>query len=86
MLTLYILPFTNTDGHRRNLYNRTIIQYTLLFTVTIYRDFRRVRRLAKSEYQLLHVSVRLSVRMEQLGSYWTDFLEILYLSIFRKFI
>jgi len=29
------------------------------------------------------MSVRLSVRMEQLGSYWTDFHEILHLSIFR---
>jgi len=28
--------------------------------------------------------VRLSVRMEQLGSHWTDFCEILYLSILRK--
>ena len=30
------------------------------------------------------MSVRPSVRMEQLGSYWTDFHEIWYLSIFRK--
>jgi hypothetical protein len=30
------------------------------------------------------MSVRLSVRMEQLGSDWTDFHEILYLRIFRK--
>ena len=29
-------------------------------------------------------SVRPSVRMEQLGSHWTDFREIWYLSIFRK--
>jgi len=28
--------------------------------------------------------VRLSVRMEQFGSQWTDFHEILYLTIFRK--
>ena len=27
---------------------------------------------------------RLSVRMEQLGSHWTNFHEILYLSIFRN--
>jgi hypothetical protein len=32
------------------------------------------------------ISVRLSVRMEQLGSRWTDFHEIWYLSIFRKFV
>ena len=31
------------------------------------------------------LSVRLSVCMEQLGYHWTDFHEILYLSIFRKF-
>ena len=30
------------------------------------------------------MSVRLSVRMEQLGSNWKGFHEILYLSIFRK--
>ena len=30
------------------------------------------------------ISVPPSVRMEQLGSHWTDFREILYLNIFRK--
>jgi len=30
------------------------------------------------------MSVRPSVRMEQLGSHWTNFHEILYLSIFRN--
>jgi len=30
------------------------------------------------------MSVRLSVRMGQLGSHWADFHEILYLTIFRK--
>jgi hypothetical protein len=30
------------------------------------------------------MSVRPSARMEQLGSYWTDFHEIWLLSIFRK--
>jgi len=30
------------------------------------------------------MSVRLSVRTEQLGGHWTDFHEILYLSIFSK--
>ena len=36
--------------------------------------------------QRCHVclSVRPSVRIEQLGSHWTDFYEILYLRIFRK--
>jgi hypothetical protein len=32
----------------------------------------------------LVMSVRLPVRVEQLGSHWTDFHEIRYLSIFRK--
>jgi hypothetical protein len=33
--------------------------------------FRRVRKIAKRGCQLLHV--RLLVRMEQLGSHWTEF-------------
>jgi hypothetical protein len=44
-------------------------------------------RLQNCEKRLLAsscLSVRPSVRMEQLGSYWTDFHEIWYLSIFRK--
>jgi len=32
------------------------------------------------------VPVRVSVRMEQLGSHWKDFHEIWYLNIFRKYI
>jgi hypothetical protein len=37
--------------------------------------FRRVRKIAKYDYWLRHVclSVRPSVRMELLGSQWTDF-------------
>jgi hypothetical protein len=46
--------------------------------------FRRIRKIAESEYYLRHMSVRLSARMEQLGSQWSDFHEILYLSIFLK--
>jgi hypothetical protein len=55
---------------------------------------RRVRKLAKSDYQPSHTclsvrpsvrtSIRLFVRMEQLCSHWTDFDEICYLSFFRK--
>ena len=44
--------------------------------------FRRVRKIVKSVYWLRHVC--LSVRMEYLSSHWTDFHEILYLSIFGK--
>jgi hypothetical protein len=47
-----------------------------------YTIFRRVRKIAKSDYKLRHVCP--SVRMQQLGSHWTNFREILYLSIFRK--
>jgi hypothetical protein len=42
---------------------------------------------AKLQKRLLALSipsVRLSVRMNQHGSHWTDFHEISYLSIFRK--
>jgi len=40
--------------------------------------FRRVQKIAKSDYQLRHVcsTVRPSVCMEQLGCHWTDFPEI----------
>ena len=43
--------------------------------------FKRVRKIAEKR---LLASSCLSVRMEKLGSHWTDFHEILYLSIFRK--
>jgi hypothetical protein len=43
------------------------------------------RKTANRHYQLRHVSVRLSVGREKLGSQWTNFHEILYLSIFRKY-
>jgi hypothetical protein len=33
-----------------------------------------------------YMFVRPSVRMEQLGSHWTDFHKVLYLSILRKFV
>ena len=32
------------------------------------------------------MSVRPSVRTEQLGSHWTDFHDILFLTIFRKYV
>jgi len=44
--------------------------------------FRFVRTIVKSDYELRHVC--LSVRVEQLCFRWTEFHEILYLSIFRK--
>ena len=45
--------------------------------------FRRICKIAKIDYQL---HVRPSVRMEQLGSHWTDYHEIWHLSIFRKYV
>jgi hypothetical protein len=48
--------------------------------------FKHFCKIAKRDYQICHVcpSVRPSICMEQLGSHWTDFHEIWYLSIFRK--
>ena len=45
-----------------------------------------IRKLGEIDYQLRSVClpVRPSVRIEQLGSHWTDFHEIWYLNIFRK--
>jgi hypothetical protein len=42
----------------------------------------RIRKIAKRDYYLRPVC--LSVRMEQLSSYWADFHEIWYLRISRK--
>ena len=44
---------------------------------------RSLSKIAESDYSLRQ-SVLPSVRMGQLGSHWTDFHEILYLSILRK--
>ena len=43
-----------------------------------------VEKISKSDYQLRHVHIpaRPSVRIERLGSIWTDFHEIQYLFIF----
>ena len=48
--------------------------------------FKHFRKISKSNYQLPNVCLSLcpSVRMEQLGSHWTDFHEILYLDILGK--
>jgi hypothetical protein len=44
--------------------------------------FRCVRKTLKTDYYLRHV--RLSVRVEQLDTHWTDFDEILHLGSLRK--
>jgi hypothetical protein len=51
-----------------------------VLSVSLY--FRRVRKIAKSDCYLRHVCV--SVRMEYVGTHWTHFHEMRYLSIFRK--
>ena len=43
---------------------------------------RSIRKFAKSDYKLRHAC--LPIRTEQLGSHWTDFREISYLTIYRK--
>ena len=59
-------------------------------TVSVWRRsiFRRVCKIAESDHSLRHVcpSVRPDGWMEQLGSHWTDFHEIWYLSTFRKLV
>ena len=56
--------------------------FTLHNTSLVYFLIWRVRKIAKSDYQLRQVCP--TVHMRQLGSHWTDFHEILHLSIFRK--
>jgi hypothetical protein len=46
-------------------------------------DFKLYRKLRKATIRFV-MSVRPSVRMGQLGSHWTDFHDISYLSVFRK--
>ena len=54
----------------------------ILWPVWLYNIFMRFHKIAKSDKHLRHVCP--TVRMEQLGSHWTDFHDILYLSIFWK--
>ena len=53
-------------------------------------DIRNVRKIAKKKTAISFIiyvcpTTRLSFSMEQLDSHWTDFREIWYLRIFRKF-
>jgi len=47
--------------------------------------FSHLPEITKSDSEIRHVclSVRLCLRMEQLGSHWTDFHEIWYLIVYR---
>ena len=53
-----------------NFLKHSILPTNQIFT----HNFRHVRKIAKS-YYYLRLSIRLSVRMEQLGRNWTDFYE-----------
>jgi hypothetical protein len=46
-----------------------------MLLLSVQRRFRRVREIAKSDISFI-LSAHPSVRMEQLGSRWTDFHEI----------
>jgi len=46
--------------------------------------FEKLRKATVGFVMCVCLAVRPSVRMEQLGSHWTDFNEIWYLSIFLK--
>jgi hypothetical protein len=46
--------------------------------------FEKLQKAAISVVMSVCPLVRSSVRIQQLGSHWTEFLEIWYLSIFRK--
>ena len=46
--------------------------------------FRRIYKIAESDYQLCYVSVCLSVRVGQFGYCWKDFHRVLYLRTFRN--
>ena len=52
------------------------------YAAPMYDGFRCARKIAKSDCELRHVC--LSVRIELLGTHWTDFHKNLYLRIFRK--
>ena len=60
------------------------IQGLFLHIARCFWFLRCVRKVGMSNYQVLRVCP--SVRMEQLSSHQTDFHEILYLSIFRKYV
>ena len=48
------------------------------------RGFRRVRKIAKSDYLHRHVCLSVRPHGKQLGSHWTDFHEILICDFSRK--
>jgi hypothetical protein len=68
-------------------YRRSLLQGLVLLSgdekLSNTPGIRRLRKSANSDYQFRHLCPFL--RIELLASHWTDFREILYLSIFRKY-
>jgi hypothetical protein len=62
-------------------WQEVVANFTISWSVLPY--VRRVRKIAKATISFV-LSVRQSVRMEQLGSHWRYFREIWYLRIFGK--
>jgi hypothetical protein len=79
--TFYFAHFSNTVFFllASLLHSVSVIKFYVRWKCFI---FRRVLRIARRSYWLRYV--RLSVRMEHLGSHWTDFDESLYSSLFQK--
>jgi len=68
--------------------SRTFYRYNVvvfLIKVKVHIIFSAFTEFGKATISFV-ISVRPFVRMEKLNSHWTDFHEVLYLSIFRKYI
>jgi len=76
------LKANETEVQRAPVFLRNLSWVFVSFAESSLHFIRRFRKIAKRDYKFRHVS--LSVRMEHLGFYWTDFHEISFLSIFRK--
>ena len=77
-LLLYFLHCCVSPSH-------VTVVFTNMYSYrTIERSKGRSQNYDKRQLALLSTSVRPSVRMEQLGSHWTDFHEIWCLNIFQK--
>jgi hypothetical protein len=79
--------FFFTFSHKRHNFQKKLLNVQCLFWFTLQRlseaFLGALVKLRKVTLSLV-MSDRLSVRIEQLGSHWTNFQAILYLSIFQK--
>ena len=64
----------------------TVTEISRVKCVSVFRSVRKIAKPTISFVMSVCPSVRLSVRMEELCSHWTDLHEILYLSVFRKYV